>query len=443
MASSLQNDDAIQINVRIQGENKLVQVAPGWNIKQLKTCLAESFSLPQGQFRIIFAGSVLPDSLTLQECQLGQHSVVHVLVSVDENRPATINESKPASLAFLRQTTDGSKEADSKKKAPRFYVYCKLVCHELKPGKLRVRCRKCKDEAFTLSRGPDSWHDVLQRDRISGQCINRDCHCNNAEFFFKCAGHASLGNERDLAIPLRHVTSNTRDVHCLACLEILDTVLLFPCEEKHAICIPCFSTYCQSKITDRQFTLVPDIGYTVSCPGSSDGCRAAFIQEIHHFRLAGDNKYDQYQRFATEDLVLQSGGILCPGRGCGNGITLEDDVRKVICKRSAGGCGLVFCRECLREYHRGECRSRETETLESHSNFEQWMENARLARWEDEENLKIIRQTTKQCPGCHSPTEKAGGCNHMTCQRCQFQWCWNCLIEWNSNCQGDHWFRIL
>ena len=32
----------------------------------------------------------------------------------------------------------------------------------------------------------------------------------------------------------------------------------------------------------------------------------------------------------------------------------------------------------------------------------------------------------RNCPGCAVPTEKAGGCNHMTCSRCSQHWCWLC-----------------
>merc|ERR1712130_176614 len=34
----------------------------------------------------------------------------------------------------------------------------------------------------------------------------------------------------------------------------------------------------------------------------------------------------------------------------------------------------------------------------------------------------------KECPGvgCRYPTEKSGGCNHMTCPKCQSDWCWAC-----------------
>lgn len=33
-----------------------------------------------------------------------------------------------------------------------FYVFCKAVCKAIQPGKLRVRCRDCKQGTLTLSR---------------------------------------------------------------------------------------------------------------------------------------------------------------------------------------------------------------------------------------------------------------------------------------------------
>ena len=51
-----------------------------------------------------------------------------------------------------------------------------------------------------------------------------------------------------------------------------------------------------------------------------------FIEEISlisDFRLIGSSEYDRYQRFGAEELVLQSGGVLCPQPGCGAGILPE------------------------------------------------------------------------------------------------------------------------
>ena len=51
-------------------------------------------------------------------------------------------------------------------------------------------------------------------------------------------------------------------------------------------------------------------------------------------------QYERFKNFATEEFVLQNGGILCPGEGCGNGLMLEDATRRIICYRSRGGCGV-------------------------------------------------------------------------------------------------------
>lgn len=48
-------------------------------------------------------------------------------------------------------------------------------------------------------------------------------------------------------------------------------------------------------------------------------------------------QYAQYQRFATEEYVLRSGGVLCPQPGCGMGILADADCNKITC---INGCGV-------------------------------------------------------------------------------------------------------
>ncbi|XP_065057093.1 E3 ubiquitin-protein ligase parkin-like isoform X2 [Rhopilema esculentum] len=428
----------LKINVRLVGESRTVDIEKGWSVRQLKEHLAEISGHDIEDLKIVFAGSVLPENLTIDQCDLGQHSVIHVLATTQHNgvQPSISSASVPA-------TVERAQNIQSRGSSQRFFVYCKLICNKAHPGKLRVRCRDCKDGAFTLSRGPEGWHDVTKRNKIKGIC--NECDCDFAEFFFKCTGHDALGDARDEAIPLPQVGSNAFNSPCLGCMDILDPVLTFPCAEKHSMCLPCFSMFCRSKIRDRMLIHVEHprhIGYTLCCPGGGD-CESAYVEDIHHFRVAGNELYEIYQRFATEDLVIQSGGILCPGRGCGSGLFPELGLRRIVCEKRSGGCGLVFCRNCLQDYHYGDCNQLTTGTDAISTDYSVLAQNARKSRRDMEKCLKVIRETTKPCPGCKSATEKAGGCNHMTCQRCRFQWCWNCGIEWNSNCQGDHWFRIL
>ena len=41
-------------------------------------------------------------------------------------------------------------------------------------------------------------------------------------------------------------------------------------------------------------------------------------------------------------------------------------------------------------------------------------------------NWTCLRFSMHSCPGCRAIIEKNGGCNHMTCRRCQHQFYWCC-----------------
>ncbi|XP_065891990.1 E3 ubiquitin-protein ligase parkin-like [Dysidea avara] len=84
------------------------------------------------------------------------------------------------------------------------------------------------------------------------------------------------------------------------------------------------------------------------------------------------------------------------------------------------------------------CHSSPTLVLLIKSRFDSI--DGRQARWVDA-NKQCINDITKNCPRCKSAIEKNGGCNHVTCLICKFEFCWPCLLEWNRNCQDDHWFE--
>ena len=82
-----------------------------------------------------------------------------------------------------------------------------------------------------MDRDPQCWPDVLLQKRITVNCENPLCvipatssdetqyHVHYAQFYFKCAKHASLG-EKDEAVPLYLIKPNYNNVPCLACTEV-------------------------------------------------------------------------------------------------------------------------------------------------------------------------------------------------------------------------------
>ena len=440
MASS---STTVPLFIRLDGKHIQITAHLDWSIYQLKQHLYIHSDKSADDLRIIFAGCELGNHVLLKNCQLSGGTVVHVInvSSNDEKKPKFI-----PSTDVIAPTSSGIRISTDIRRA-RFYIYCKSPCNSVKPGKLRVRCARCKDEAFEISSGPNSWNDVLNSDTIRGKCNSLNCGGRYADFYFRCNEHENgVIEERQFVIPLPLLRTNMQDVPCLACTDVCDVVMVFPCPQSHVICTQCFSLYCHTKLNCRQFILKDNIGYTLTCPGLGESCDSTFINEVHHFMVAGKVQYERYKNFATEEFVLQNGGILCPAENCGNGLLIEHNERKIVCRLSSGGCGFTFCRLCRLNYHDNRCETinniEDTNVQIVNNVYQVNQQNALLARWRDDANSKnTINRSTKPCPGCKVPTEKSGGCNHMNCTRCNYEWCWLCLVTWGRNCEADHWFR--
>ncbi|XP_015513677.2 E3 ubiquitin-protein ligase parkin [Neodiprion lecontei] len=488
--------NSLSIYVKTNTGNTLsIDLDPKWDIRNLKEIVGPQLGISPEDIKIIFAGKELHNSTIIEECDLGQQSILHAIKlppgknrlnrkkdtknlieeSIDEGSEANESGSKPLNETLIDLPLEDSdrhenhSEQEQQQARAHFYVYCSLPCKSVEAGKLRVRCATCGSGAVTVDRDPQCWPDVQQPRRITVHCENHDCQTllsslaqkdegtpqvRYAQFYFKCANHVSLG-EKDEAVPLYLIKPNLRNVPCLACTDTRDTVLVFPCEAGHVTCLDCFRDYCVARLRDRQFEFDDNHGYyTLPCPA---GCQNSHISEVHHFRLLSPEQYEQYQRFGTEEYVLRAGGLLCPRPDCGMGIIPpdqtdeersrspdEDDCRRIQC---IGGCGYVFCRRCLQGFHVGECDSQQPTTYSSTSavsclsGYAIDPLRASEAKW-DEASKKTIQISTKPCPKCRTPTERDGGCMHMVCTRagCSFQWCWVCQTEWTRDCMGSHWF---
>ncbi|KAL4641178.1 E3 ubiquitin-protein ligase parkin [Arapaima gigas] len=442
-----------------------VELAEGATVADLKEAVGHQQGIQTEHLRVIFAGRELQNTCTLQSCDLPEQSTVHMVLP--PSRPAHESESFQQSqlgggvnsltrldlsdfrlpiastgLPVLLKTEEHfqakTPQVTEFRHCSSFYVFCKSICRRIQPGKLRVRCRTCQQGTLTLSRGPSCWDDVLLPDRIPGVCQSQDCSGTVAEFYLKCAAHPTSDDDGSVALDL--ITPNARGVPCIACTEVSNPVLVYQCPDRHVICLDCFHLYCVTRLNERQFVYHPEIGYSLPCPA---GCPNSLIKEVHHFRALGEELYERYQHYATEECVLQMGGVLCPAPGCGAGLLPENGQRRVQCDHSSGlGCGFVFCRQCKEGFHEGPCQTKPVAGAGAASQGYVVDEvAAQRARW-DQASRETIAETTRLCPRCSVPVEKNGGCMHMVCPiaHCKFEWCWLCRVEWNRECMGNHWF---
>lgn len=93
-----------------------------------------------------------------------------------------------------------------------------------------------------------------------------------------------------------------------------------------------------------------------------------------------------------------------------------------------------------KQKQRDEKQRRKTEERKRQDE-EQARENEKRRRREqekrDEENMTeaMIGKVSKKCPnpkGCGQRMEKIDGCDHITCQRCRWEFCWLCLASYKD-----------
>lgn len=71
---------------------------------------------------------------------------------------------------------------------------------------------------------------------------------------------------------------------------------------------------------------------------------------------------------------------------------------------------------------------------ENHTPASCWITKLWIQKCKDDsETANWINANTKTCPKCESNIEKNGGCNHMTCKKCRYEFCWICLGSWSKH----------
>jgi ariadne-1 len=188
----------------------------------------------------------------------------------------------------------------------------------------------------------------------------------------------------------------------------------------HRFCVGCYRQYLGQKITQEGEAA------RIQCP--AEGC-GRIIDAPSLDVLVTADLGARYRELLNRTYVEDRETLRwCPAPDCPNAVEcsvkrkdLDRVVPSVRCR-----CGQAFCFGCGRsaDHQPAPCEL-----------VKKWLKKCA----DDSETANWISANTKECPKCNSTIEKNGGCNHMTCRKCKYEFCWMCMGLWSEH--GTSWYN--
>ncbi|EGX91804.1 RING finger protein [Cordyceps militaris CM01] len=206
---------------------------------------------------------------------------------------------------------------------------------------------------------------------------------------------------------------------CDICCEDEEGLETFAMKCGHRYCVHCYRRYLTQKIRDEGEAA------RIQCP--SDGCGRSLDSRSLDLLVTSDltgRYHELLNRTYVEDKDIFK---WCPAPDCPNAVECgikKKDLDKVVPTVECS-CGFRFCFGCPNPDHQpAPCDL-----------VRKWLKKCA----DDSETANWINANTKECPKCQSTIEKNGGCNHMTCRKCRYEFCWMCMGLWSEH--GTSWYN--
>jgi ariadne-1 len=288
------------------------------------------------------------------------------------------------------------------------------------PEELRPEMKRRLQDVTDVLDVPNAAAVVLLREHNWSKEYLLEVYMANADNILKkCGVYARCG----------HSVAPKPSKTCEICYENVDAnnTLAMPCG--HAFCIDCWHDFCVNAVREGPVCV------KTTCPEAScnevvtedEMTRALEARSSSGAAGAGtittpSPELEKFLNFQLRSFV-ESNKLTrwCPGRGCER-IAFAVSASAMEAEGNVAHCDACFTNFCLL------CAS------EPHSPA--WCKD--LAKWNEKcrnesETANWILANTKSCPKCVSRIEKNQGCNHMTCQRCKFEFCWICMGDWHDH----------
>lgn len=164
----------------------------------------------------------------------------------------------------------------------------------------------------------------------------------------------------------------------------------------------CGHLFCQACMTEFLAAAISE-GATfdsLKCP--SDGCRCGLTATELASGTTPAQRDVLDQNSLRAALTAMPDFVYCPRCPNGGGVVTHTDCGDVVCMN-----GHEFCAQCRLPQHKH-------------------MTCAEFKQTPEYECIKWEMQNARPCPKCSAPIQKDGGCSHMTCKSCTYEFCWLC-----------------
>jgi ariadne-1 len=267
---------------------------------------------------------------------------------------------------------------------------------------------RCKDVGEMLGISVPAAFALLRASNWSKEGL-LEKYMNDSDRILRKAGvYHRCGHEVDTM-----ASRKSAALTCSICFDDCDSMLPMPCG--HAFCYDCWKDFCVNAIEEGPSCV------SATCP---DATCSEVVTEIEVASALGESSLDltKYKSFQLRSFVESNPlSRWCPSPGCEriayalSQAAMEAEGSVAACD----SCLMSFCLICGEEPHApASCKC-----------LEKWNEKCR----NESETANWILANTKSCPKCHSRIEKNQGCNHMTCQKCRFEFCWICMGDWHDH----------
>lgn len=216
---------------------------------------------------------------------------------------------------------------------------------------------------------------------------------------------------------------------CLICCETYPQVHVYSLTCNHRYCVDCYYRYIDNDIYKGELITCIDINCKYTIPHRD-------IDEIVWLTESGHDSIKTTDILASNRLLISCAKKYietkwnyrwCPGLDCNDFVELiEGDLDEGNKPENIDHVPIVKCPS----YHEFcfNCK------FENHLPCPCWIVKLWITKCEDDsETANWIDANTHSCPNCQSSIEKNGGCNHMTCSKCNHQFCWICLNDWSKH----------